>query len=255
MFLTRVPTGIRDTQPTEISGSTAYFSLVGFLLGLVGLIPFFFLPPTYAVLLSLALVTILTGALHEDGLADVCDGLFGAYEPKKRLKIMADSQIGTFGGIGLWFLFTVKFFLLRDIATTAQLAEEASWFPWILATPLMFSRASSVVLLVVAGNSRPEIGEENSEAKVSKFFSQVGPKEVFICILIAMLAGIWLMQAKVWICVASAVVTAGLAGWYFKRRLGTLNGDALGAVTMLVEVACLAALLCHVAGTSVPNSS
>ena len=70
-----------------------------------------------AVLLGMIASVLLTGALHEDGFADTCDGLGGGWTPEERLRIMKDSRIGTYGALGLVFLILLKFFTLLQIET------------------------------------------------------------------------------------------------------------------------------------------
>ena len=70
-----------------------------------------------AVLLGMATAVLLTGALHEDGFADTCDGLGGGWNAEERLRIMKDSRIGTYGALGLVFVVLLKFFVLLQIET------------------------------------------------------------------------------------------------------------------------------------------
>ncbi|MEQ1842581.1 MAG: adenosylcobinamide-GDP ribazoletransferase, partial [Verrucomicrobiales bacterium] len=107
-FLTRIPVPARIDGGSKLSGSTAWFSWVGLLVGAIAALPFLCLPPWYAALTSILLTVWVTGALHEDGLADTCDGVFGGRDPESRRAIMRDSRIGAYGTIGLWFLLTTR---------------------------------------------------------------------------------------------------------------------------------------------------
>ena len=65
-----------------------------------------------SILISMLFAVLLTGAFHEDGLADVCDGFGGAFTIEKKLAIMKDSRLGTYGAVGIWFVLSLKFFTL-----------------------------------------------------------------------------------------------------------------------------------------------
>ena len=113
MFLTRVPVERYYVFRTEdLPRATKYFPIVGLMIGLLaGLVLLsaqLFVPPVVAVLSSMGVTVLVTGALHEDGLADAADGLIGGHEPEQRLAIMKDSRLGTYGAMVLWFSLTAK---------------------------------------------------------------------------------------------------------------------------------------------------
>ena len=121
MLLTRVPVGAFYRHRAELSaGSVFYFPLVGFLVGLAGagaaLAGLALLPIPAAIVLSMLVTVALTGGFHEDGLADAADGLFGGNDVSRRLEIMKDSRLGTFGALALWFSLTAKLLLLCEVA-------------------------------------------------------------------------------------------------------------------------------------------
>ncbi len=104
----------------EFHKANAYFPIIGAINALVMVILFLFCQFLFSVPISILITLIgsvlLTGALHEDGFADCCDGLGGGYEVTQRLKIMKDSQIGSYGGIALVLLFLLKYTLLVELA-------------------------------------------------------------------------------------------------------------------------------------------
>jgi cobalamin-5'-phosphate synthase (EC 2.7.8.26) len=113
MFLTRLPVGrwVRYEQ-SLLAHCTVYFPLVGAGVGAFGAgvlwLGAMLVPLPLAVLLSMLSTVLLTGAFHEDGLADSADGFGGASDAARVLEIMRDSRIGTYGAIALWFLLTTK---------------------------------------------------------------------------------------------------------------------------------------------------
>ena len=121
MFYTRlrVPTNI--TYSTQaLNKSRKYFPLIGILIGAIGVITFLvcqsFLPATISIALSMVATILATGAFHEDGFADSCDGLGGGWETEQVLSIMKDSRVGTYATVGLVCLLGVKFLSLVELS-------------------------------------------------------------------------------------------------------------------------------------------
>lgn len=119
-YFTRVP--IPDSivfDAKQFHKANAYLPLIGIAVALIMGIVFYLSQLLFSHQISLLFMLIssllLTGALHEDGFADCCDGFGGGYNPEQRLKIMKDSQIGTYAAIGLIILFLLKFNLLLEI--------------------------------------------------------------------------------------------------------------------------------------------
>lgn len=228
-FLTRIPAG-SDGDGERLAAATAWFGLVGLGIGALAALPFFWVPAEYAAWLSILVTVLVTGALHEDGWADTCDGVFGGHDPDSRRAIMRDSRIGSYGAIGLWLLLTGRWLLLRDLASS----------PWSLAAAAAFSRSAAVLLLA---NQRPE-AVADPMAKVSSRFGGCGWGHVSVCVGVA-ISGSWAIFRS-WIpvvlCLGVAMAIAGLGGIFLRAKLGRLSGDALGAVMVLVELGCLAGL-------------
>ncbi len=226
-FLTRLPAG-SDGDGPRLAASTAWFSLVGLGVGALSALPLIWLPERYAALVSILVTVLVTGALHEDGLADTCDGVFGGHDPESRRAIMRDSRIGSYGAIGLWLLLTSRWLLLSDLAAT----------PWTLAAAAGFSRTAAVLLLA---NQRPE-ALPDPLAKCSTLFGGVTWREAMVCFGIAAGGG-WAVFGSltgIALCAGVTITASGLCGMFLHSHLGRLNGDALGAVIALVELGCLA---------------
>src|ERR1700730_9923999 len=116
VFLTRIPVGnLYVFRAEELPRSTVYFPVVGLMGWLVLFCAQLILPPIVAVLLCMLTTVSITGALHEDGLADAADGLVGGANPSRRLEIMRDSAIGVYGVVALWFSLTAKLLLLGSL--------------------------------------------------------------------------------------------------------------------------------------------
>ena len=120
-FFTRIPIPKRISfSQNNFNRCNRYFPHIGLITGSVAVLVYwgtsFILPPSIAVLLSMVSSIIFTGAFHEDGFADVCDGFGGGWSKEQILTIMKDSRIGAYGSIGILFLLGIKFFALFHLS-------------------------------------------------------------------------------------------------------------------------------------------
>lgn len=175
----------------------------------------------------LAGLAMLTGGLHEDGLSDTADGFFGGRTRERRLEIMKDSRIGSYGMLALMLVT-----LARWSALTALLVHEAHWAALIATGAL--SRASMALMMAALPNAR---GDGLSHA-TGRPPLQVALLGTALALAIAVLfAGFTtLILAPV------AFVVMVLLSVSALRRIGGQTGDVLGASQQLVEVACLTVL-------------
>ncbi|MEL7003090.1 MAG: adenosylcobinamide-GDP ribazoletransferase, partial [Bacteroidota bacterium] len=121
MFYTRIPCpSWVDHSEEYLNKATRYFPLIGWIVGGVAALVFlgssYILPSSIAVMLSMISGVLVTGAFHEDGWADVCDGFGGGWTQEKILKIMKDSVVGAYGVIGVTLMLLMKFMLLWEIS-------------------------------------------------------------------------------------------------------------------------------------------
>jgi len=224
-FLTRVPVPAWvGHSPDQLNHATRYFPLVGVAVGALGAGVFWAasqgLPPLAAATLSIVATVLATGAFHEDGLADTCDGLFGGWTRDDALRIMKDSRLGTFGVAGLALTLATKAALLHD--------------PWAMIAAGAGSRFMAVTLIAAL----PYVRESEQGARAKPVAAGVGVAELAIagaCGLVPLL----LLARPILSLVLIAVLTAGLARW-FRRRLGGYTGDTLGATQQVTELAILA---------------
>ena len=241
-FLTRVPVPARMGWRDEwLHASARHFPGVGLLVGGVGAAVLWAAawawPAVVAVLLSMAATVWLTGAFHEDGLADTCDGLGGAVGRERALSIMKDSRLGTYGAVGLLLVLALKAAALHGLATRDLLATLA-------ALPLAhaLSRAATVLMLRLL----PYGGDED-HAKAKPLARQVDGLAVVVALA---WAGIACAAAALYVpamaLVAAAASCVGVTLWmarWLRRRLGGYTGDALGATQQFCELAVYPALL------------
>lgn len=225
-FLTRVPVPAWVGHgPGQLERAARWFPLVGLLVGLVGAgvlaLARLGFPPMLAAILSTAVTVLLTGAFHEDGLADACDGLFGGWTRDDALRIMKDSRIGTFGAAGLGLVLAAKVACLSVLPPLALVAAHASSRFW--------------ALTLVAGQDYVRDGGGGKAKPVAEGIDASG---LLIAALCGVLPGVLMGGGGRG---ALAVLLAGLPVWliarWVHRRLGGYTGDVLGMVQQIAELA------------------
>jgi adenosylcobinamide-GDP ribazoletransferase len=189
------------------------------------------LPQAVAVLLGLSVNIALTGALHEDGLADVADGFFGAGTPERRLEIMKDSRIGAFGTLALILAISLKTLLLATLA--ARFGAGAAALGWLAMES--GSRATLVTVWQALPAARP--------GGLSALCGSPTRPSVACALALALLFLILCLALYPATALVLAALAQGLAGFGVARialtKIGGQTGDVLGAAQQL---ACIAGL-------------
>lgn len=243
-FLTRVPVPHWvGWQPAWLHDSARHFPLVGALVGAACAAVLWATAHVWtaavAVLCSIAFGVWLTGAFHEDGLADTCDGLGGAVSRERALAIMKDSRLGSYGAVGLLLVLALKAAALHGLATR-DLAAALATLPLAHAA----SRWAALVLLFVL-----PYGGDAEHAKAKPLAQRIDAGGLLAGALwtlaVALLAA-WAAPALTLASLlAAAAAVAGVAfvmQRWLRRRLGGTTGDTLGATQQFAEVAVLLAV-------------
>ena len=227
-FLTLLPGGIKDAEigPRDLGRSAAYYPVVGLILGMILWGAYWLLshafPRTLCDGLTILLLVILTGALHLDGLADTLDGLAAGKSAAERLQIMRDHRVGTFGAVGLVLILGIKFLALNS------LPEEILGKALLVA--LVLSRWSMVQLIYRAPYARPEGG-------LGKIFKEnVQKREMILATAFSLIVAVFLFRfwgALLWLAVGFSALGIQV---FFKRKIGGITGDVLGAANEVHEV-------------------
>lgn len=231
-FLTRVPMLVPiDYSQRLMNQCSVYFPLVGLLLGALYALTFTLLSLALTPLVSILLVLILhlwlTGAFHEDGLADSIDALGGGYTVEKRLAIMKDSRIGTYGSVGLVMALALKAALLLSIETV--------WLALLLAPAV-----SRLTPLLIMGGLPYVTDPDRSKSKpVADGFSRtrLTVAATFCLALVALASLHW--PALLFVALVATAGVALLWGRYLNSQLGGYTGDTLGAAVIFSELALL----------------
>jgi adenosylcobinamide-GDP ribazoletransferase len=185
------------------------------------------LPAPLAAALVLATQIAATGALHEDGLADSADGLWGGQDPARRLEIMKDSHIGSYGVLALGLAL-----ILRWSALTVLIG--AGWLLGPLIAAATLSRAPMAVLAAALPNARGA----GLSSHVGRPGQDTATLAVALAVLLALLSVGWTMLAPALWTALAAIAVAALA----KAKIGGQTGDILGASQQIGEIAALLAL-------------
>lgn len=234
MFMTRIPVGNAGSgDPRHLAASTQYFPAVGIIIGAIAGLVYWLAQLLWsnsiAVVLCVIGAVLLTGAFHEDGLADVADSA-GAWTTEKKLEIMRDSRIGTYGGLALILAVTLSVIALIDVSTGTGNTVSVVIATLILAHTL--GRWSSLVLIYTTQYAR-----DNAANKV--FVDGVNQHRLLIgsVTTLAVLMGcyFWLSFGAA-IALLVALVCIYLSRRWFIRNIGGITGDCLGAANKLVEI-------------------
>ncbi len=231
-FLTKLPWPWRGpADEAALARAMFWFPWVGAILGL----GFWgawgclhqLLPAPAAAALLLAFTVVITGGLHLDGLADTADGLGGGCDPAAALRIMKDSRVGAFGVISLILALLLKFSLFLSLATQTRGAAALLLYPVI-------SRWGMVLLAYLSPYARAEggLGQAMTLGVSSEVLDGASLSAGFLSLLFLGGSGLVLFGA------AAALVWLG--SHYFRKRLGGITGDVLGAANEILEILVLA---------------
>lgn len=231
-FLTRIPVPLDDLGEAKLAQAVRAFPLVGLVIGFAGAVVYLVadiinLPPTIAALLAVGTMILVTGGLHEDGLADTADGLGGGRDRDSKLAIMRDSRIGTFGVVALIVALALR------VATLAELA-----IPETVALVLMAAAAASRACL-------PPVMYALAPARTDGLSAAAGAPERGHVIVAAAIGWLALMLGLGFLGGILAILLAGLAAapliYLAQQQLGGQTGDILGAIQQTTEIAILLA--------------
>ncbi len=230
-FLTRLPVPRVEVRDGDLTRSSTLFGVVGLTVAALGvaarLLAGWVWGPVVGAVAGVFAITLATGAFHEDGLADTADGLWGGWEPAGRLRIMRDSRLGTYGTVALIMAFAVRFALL--------IPTSPATFAVALLCGHVLGRAAGPVLVHLL-----PVPADSSSADIA---GRVGPAgrlvtAALVIVPVAVAAGLLALP----LIIVALLVTVACAGVY-RRRLGGVTGDAIGATTVLIELAVIATVV------------
>ena len=239
-FLTRISVrSFSHYDPQWLHQSSRYFPAVGLLIGLLcagvfWLSSLLFIPLVAAVI-STAFGIKLTGAFHEDGLADSCDGLGGGLTRERTLTIMKDSRLGTYGVLGLVSALLLKISLLTAMPTPVAIVA------------LIIGHTASRLFCISLLTLLP-YGGEIEHAKAKPMAQQLTPLQaiyssgwlILAITLVTLVFPYTMRQIGIWQWLLALLLGIGATDYMrrlLRRRLDGYTGDGLGATQQLSEIA------------------
>lgn len=234
-FLTRLPAKASDAG---LAGASAAFPVVGVVVGLLGgaaywLAWFVGLPALVCAFLAVAATVVVTGALHEDGLADMADGLAGR-TADEAIRVMRDSHTGAYGALALIFSVGLR------VAALAALADPPAVVSAMVATGAASRAAMPAVMRLMTPASATGLGAAAGQPEVLDIFVALG--------IAGLLAGLALGPTTTLALAGATFLAASSVAALARRRLGGYTGDVLGAVQQAAEIGGLLALAAAMQG-------
>jgi adenosylcobinamide-GDP ribazoletransferase len=225
VMFTRLPLPSGRLQAVHFQQAHYFLPLIGLVVGLGMVLVYqlanYYLLPGTAVFIALMSGILFTGALHEDGFADCCDG-FGAGQTRENIiEIMKDSRLGSFGVLGLIGLIGFKMALLNDIPAMLHIHALIS-----------MSVVARIVPIIIMGLLPYMPGA------ASKMTAPMPIRFIPLCISIVFaLLCVQLLHSWQFVLVLgfSALLLGFFCSWYFQRKLQGYNGDCLGASEQIAE--------------------
>ncbi|MBV8390502.1 MAG: adenosylcobinamide-GDP ribazoletransferase [Mucilaginibacter sp.] len=228
MFFTRIPCPKWiDHSEEYLNKASKYFPVIGIIVGSASAVIYWLFqlvfPVEIALIFSMIASVIITGAFHEDGFADVCDGFGGGWTKEKILLIMKDSRLGTFGVIALGLILLLKWSVLKYFPVNTLMIA--------LISGHAISRLNAVSLIYTDAYAR-----EDDSSKSKPLATKMSSGELIFAIIfgiapLALFANIYVLLV---------LVPLFFVRWYFskyfKKWIGGYTGDCLGAVQQVSEV-------------------
>jgi adenosylcobinamide-GDP ribazoletransferase len=242
MFYTRIPCPKWvDHDAAYINKATRYFPFIGYIVGLVSGLVYIvsgaLMGSAIATVLSLLTGILLTGAFHEDGLADVCDGFGGGWTKTKILEIMKDSRVGAYGVIGLIVVLMLKFIELNN-SFMIQFSSN-DYFISAIKVLLVFicyhslARLTAITIVFTETYAREDADSKAKPIANMYTYKEVLGSFVFGISPLLVLAYIWSWHAI--LVLVPLFILRFLAIRFFNKWIEGYTGDCLGAVEQVAE--------------------
>nr|WP_299033510.1 adenosylcobinamide-GDP ribazoletransferase [uncultured Tenacibaculum sp.] len=237
LFFTRIPCPKWvDHSPEILNKSSRYFSLVGIVVGSIAALAYFassyIFHTDIAIVISMISSIWTTGAFHEDGFADVCDGFGGGWTKEKILTIMKDSRLGTFGVSGLVFILAIKFlalYHLQNLSINLIL---------VIISGHSISRFIATVLLYTHDYVR-----DIDSSKIKPTTKQMSSKSLLISGIFGIVPLFFFQNPMVFLVLLPLLLTYLYMGHFFKKWIGGQTGDCAGALQQVAEIVFYLSLL------------
>jgi adenosylcobinamide-GDP ribazoletransferase len=226
-FLTRIPLPSIAFEPDSLARSIKFFPLVGLAVGagavVVERLLISHMSRPLVALVVLVYFVLITGCLHEDGLADTADGLGGGWTKDQILLILKDSRIGSYGATALVLSLLARYLLLTLLPV--------EHFAAYVVSAQVLARWSSLPLSYFLPPAREGDGQGARIARLTSLSSLIFGSIFSIAIVVFALR--WSALGPLLI----ALFTVFVTGWLYSRKIGGVTGDCFGATNQLTEIA------------------
>jgi adenosylcobinamide-GDP ribazoletransferase len=226
-FLTRLPISNVPYKPDSLSRSTKFFPVVGLFIGLSASLLQRLLTThlnrALVALLVLTFLVLITGALHEDALADVADAFGGGWNREQILTILKDSRIGSYGALALIISMLARLLLLSTLPMNRFMA--------IVLSAHVLCRWTALPLSYFLAPARENAGQG------ARIAERISLASLTVGTLLSLVVVAYALQKQFWIPLLVTIVVTTLSGVYYYRRIGGVTGDCFGATNQLTEIA------------------
>jgi len=231
-FLTRVPVGdVTDggTKTVRLDRAVRWFPIIGLLIGAVEGLVYAAMSqlstPLVSAVLAVSVSALITGAFHHDGLADTADAFGGGWTAERRMEILKDSRLGTYGTTALVLA------LLLETATVSALTPSKAILVLVAAHTL--SRALAVAAMLIAPVAGDGLG--------ASYMTELRWPAPTIAVLVALAATAALIGSTALLAIPMAIAAMSATLWLAFRKIGGVTGDVLGAIQQVSALAVLVA--------------
>jgi adenosylcobinamide-GDP ribazoletransferase len=228
MYFTRIPCPKWvDHSEEYLNKASMYFPFIGWIVGgfsaLILWLSTFVFPLSISIIFSMAASILITGAFHEDGYADVCDGFGGGWTKQKILDIMKDSRIGAYGVIGLILILGLKFSLLYNL--------NLGIIYIVLIAGHSLSRFAAVSIIFTQDYVR-----ENEDSKAKPLAKKITVSQFIVAAVFGILPLLFFRNPIFFIVLIPVLLLRSYLVYYFNKWIGGYTGDCLGAAQQLTEI-------------------
>ena len=232
MFYTRIPVPAWMKYDEDmLNKATVYFPVIGWIVASISGLVFYgasrIFNPEISILLSMVAGVLTTGAFHEDGFADVCDGFGGGWTKEKILEIMKDSRVGTYGSVGLILILGIKFFSLEILDNQTLI--------WTLFIAHSLSRFVALSFIFTLNYVR-----EDALSKAKPIAKKLPIRDLSIAFCLAIIPLLlYLIKTGnffLLLIIPPLVLVHLYLSYFFKKWIGGYTGDCLGATQQVAEV-------------------
>jgi adenosylcobinamide-GDP ribazoletransferase len=220
-----------------LNKATRYFPFIGWIVGSICFLAFYlfslFLSTETAVILAIIASILTTGAFHEDGFADVCDGFGGGWTKEKILMIMKDSAIGAYGAIGLVLLFLLKFKLLSESIALFNGQNSYLLIFLLFISAHALSRLAAISIIFTHEYSRDDASSKSKPIAKKHTWKEISGSFFFGLLPLFVFS---YFQYKFLLAIIPVFIMRYFLARYFQKWIDGYTGDCLGATQQVCEV-------------------